>query len=128
MKMQPEILTRLLRGEHLNVDERKALGLWPCETLRYDEVAQHLAGVLESQEWFPQPPPAPRPGVPIREGIYIRRQGNRFVCLAQRSRADAPTILAEKAETEFRSARAAADYYLKWELNLPGRLDGSAVV
>ncbi|MGD1087075.1 MAG: hypothetical protein ABSA47_20250, partial [Verrucomicrobiota bacterium] len=100
MKMPPEILTRLLKGEHLDVEQRKALGLWPCETLKYDEVAEHLSLLLESDEWFPQPPPTPNPGMAIREGIYIRHDGrNHFSSVAQRSCADAPAVLAEKTET-----------------------------
>jgi hypothetical protein len=129
MKVPPRILTRLLAGGHLNVEERKALGLWPPETLRYSEVVEHLATVLESQQWFPQPPDASEGRSAIREGIYVHREApNRFVCIAQRTRADNLSTLAEKTETVFRSSRAAAEYYLKWELNLPGRLDGWPVV
>src|SRR5262245_5706283 len=73
MKMPPEVLTRLLAGGHLNVDERKALGLWPMETLRYDEIVKHLAAVLESQEWFPQSPDAVNGSLAVREGIYVHR-------------------------------------------------------
>lgn len=129
MKMPSEILTRLLTGEHLNVEERKALGLWPLETLRYSEVVEHLAIVLESQRWFPQSPEALIKGSAVREGIYVRRESpGRFVCIAQRARANDPTVMAENTETVFSSPREAAEYYLKWELNLPGRLDGWSVV
>jgi hypothetical protein len=125
MKMPPEVLTRLLKGDHLNVDQRKALGLWPCETLKYDEVVEHLSRILESEEWFPQRPSQSIPGTVIREGIYIRRHGEtRFACIAQRASPGAPSVLADKTETVFDSARSAAEFYLKWELNLPGRLDG----
>ena len=127
--MPPNTLTSLLKGEHLNIEERKAIGLWPSETLRYSEVVEHLTKVLESQDWFPQPPDPSRSGASVREGIYVRREGpERFVCIAQRSRADDPTALAEKIEKIFKSPRLAAEYYLKWELNLPGRLDGWPVV
>lgn len=129
MKMPPEILTRVLAGEHLNVEERKALGLWPPDTLRYGEVVDHLAEVLASQEWFPRGLESSKGGVAVHEGIYVHRQGpDRFVCVAQRARADHPTALAETTETAFSSSRAAAEYYLKWELNLPGRLDGWPVL
>ena len=127
--MPLEILTRLLKGEHVNVDERKALGLWPCEALQYNEVATHLSKILESESWFPQPVPTAGGGAPIHEGIYIQRQGeNRFVCIAQRTLANNPSALAEKTERVFESSREAADFYMKWELNLPGRLDGWPVV
>jgi hypothetical protein len=125
MKMPAEILNRLLAGEHFNVEERKAIGLWPPETLRYEEVVQHLVSILESRQWFPRSPEASTPGSAIREGIYVHQEApDCFVCIAQRARADEPATLAEKTETMFRSPRQAAEYYLKWELNLPGRLDG----
>jgi len=129
MNIPSEILTRLLKGEHFNVEDRKKMGLWPSETLRYADVATHLASVLEVLEWFPCAVPASVNGEAIREGIYIHREASdRFVCITQRTQADNPTILSEKAETIFTSSRAATDYYLKWELNLPGRLDGWPVV
>lgn len=125
MKMPPEILTRLLAGEHFNVEERKAIGLWPPETLRYEEVVGHLVSILKSRQWFPQSPEASAQGSAVREGIYVHQEASdRFVCIAQRTRANDPTTLAEKTGTVFRSPREAAEYYLKWELNLPGRLDG----
>jgi hypothetical protein len=65
MKMSPDILTFLLRGGHLNVEERKAKGLWPNETLRYSEVLSHLSAVVEQEEWFPRPLPEQKPGFPI---------------------------------------------------------------
>lgn len=129
MNMPPEILTRLLAGEHFNVEERRALGLWPPETLRYSKVVKHLATVLESKEWFPQLPDASKSGPAIREGVYVHQESpGRFVCIARRARADDPSALAEQTETVLMSSSAAAEYYLKWELNLPGRLDGWPVV
>lgn len=129
MSIPPEVLTRLLKGEHFNVEDRKRLGLWPTETLRYADLAAHLARELETSDWFPCPVPDPAKGGAIREGIYVHCEAeDRFVCIAQRTRADNPTILAERAETVFDSPRAAAEHYLKWELNLPGCLDGWPVV
>jgi hypothetical protein len=48
--MPPEILTFLLRGGHLNVEERKVKGLWPNERLRYSEVLDHLARIIEQEQ------------------------------------------------------------------------------
>lgn len=42
MKMPPEILTMLLRSGHLNVEERKAKGLWPNEKLQLTEPSSSL--------------------------------------------------------------------------------------
>ena len=45
--MAPDILTRLLRGEHLNMEQRAELGIWPHPPLGYADELGHLAGVLE---------------------------------------------------------------------------------
>ena len=39
-----------------------------------------------------------------------------------------PHVLADRGFSVFFSAKAAARHYLKWELNLPGDLDGWKVV
>ncbi len=46
MKRPPEVLTYLLKRGHLNVDEREKLGLWPTETLKFEDIAEHLARSL----------------------------------------------------------------------------------
>jgi hypothetical protein len=129
MKMPSEILTWLLEGEHFNVEERKALGPWPLETLNYHDLLEHLSKVIENREWFPREFEEHRSGSAVHEGICVQRKASdRFVCFAQRARADAPRVLAQKSETTFRTPREAAEFYLKWELHLPGNLDGWAVV
>lgn len=124
MKMPPDILTFLLRGGHLNVDERKEKGLWPNERLRYSEVLDHLATVLELEEWFPRVMPEHKPGDLVYEGTVVQRiSPSRFVCHSRRPSVYDLCTLAEESHKEFPKARDAAEFYLKWELNLPGRLD-----
>jgi len=124
MKMPPDILTFLLRGGHLNVEERKEKGLWPNESLRYSEVLDHLAGVVQSEEWFPRRMPEHTQGNLVYEGTVVQRiSPSRFLCHSRRPSVCDLRTVAEESHTEFRSAREAAEFYLKWELNLPGRLD-----
>jgi hypothetical protein len=124
MKMPPDILTLLLRGGHLNVEERKEKGLWPNERLRYSEVLNHLSAVVEQEEWFPRPMPEQKPGELVYEGTVIQRVSpSRFICHSRRPSVYDLCIVAEESQKEFRKAREAAEFYLKWELNLPGRLD-----
>lgn len=116
MKMPPEVLTRLLKGEHIDMEQRRGLGLWPPETLRYSEVRNHLSELLESHEWFPH---LPCPS----EAIYIQRKGvDDFMCMVW------PGQGAKSTERAFSSAEEAADFYLRWELRLPGSLDSWPVV
>src|SRR5438046_2642860 len=124
MKLPPDILTFLLRGGHLNVEERKAKGLWPNERLRYSEVLDHLASILEREEWFPRVMPEHKAGDLVYEGTVVQRLSpSRFVCHSRRPSVYDLRTVAEESCKEFRRAREAAEFYLKWELNLPGRLD-----
>jgi hypothetical protein len=124
MKMPADILTFLLRGGHLNVEERQAKGIWPNERLRYSEVLDHLASVIQSEEWFPRKMPDHKPGDLVYEGTVIQKvTPSQFICHSRRPSVYDLRTLAEQSEKEFSKAKDAAEFYLKWELNLPGRLD-----
>lgn len=113
MKMPPETLTFLLRGGHLNVEERKAKGLWPNERLRYSEVLDHLAVVIEHEEWFPRMMQADDL---FLDAITVQRVGpNHLVCHGSKPLRD----FGEQPIYEYRSARKAAAFYLKYELGIP---------
>ncbi len=129
MIMSPEILKRLLKGEHLTVDECKTLNLLPRETLSYNEALSYLTEILESSDYFPKSLAEAMCNGIVPEGIFIENKGrNCFVCIVQRTLPDNPRVLAERAKMSFNSAQSAAEYYLKWELHLPGRLDGWRVL
>ncbi len=124
MKMPPEILTFLLRGGHLNVEERKAKGLWPNEKLRYSEVLKHLVEVIQQEEWFPKPLPNHKPSDMVYEGTVIQKiSPTQFICYSQGASVHDPRVIARESKKEFSSAKKAAEFYLKWELHLPGSLD-----
>jgi hypothetical protein len=107
------------------VDERKARGLWPHEKLCYSEVLDHLAGVIQQEEWFPQRIPDHKPGDLVYEGTVIQRiSPSRFVCHSRRPSVYDFHSIAEDSQQQFDNAKDAAEFYLKWELKLPGRLDG----
>lgn len=113
MKMPLETLTFLLRGGHLNVEERKAQGLWPNERLRYSEVLDHLAAVIEQEEWFPR---MMEPDDVFVDAITVHQVGRaHFVCHGSKLLRD----YGEQPVYECRSARKAAAFYLKYELGIP---------
>lgn len=142
MNLPPDILTALLRGEHIDVERRETLGLRPEETLRYADVAAHLAGVISRSEWFPRPWVEHVSGEYVDENIVVQnlRAGRdgagrrrwpgspRYVCHARRHATLDPTALVEEAHRPFWSARRAARFYLRFQLGLPGDLDGWKVV
>jgi hypothetical protein len=129
VQMPPDILTELLAGRHFTIEERARLGLLPLEVLRYAEVRRHLAAVICEREWFPCAYTPHEAGEAVDEHIVIERRGaHRFVCHARRAHPTVPAVLAEEVHRRFFSARRAAGFYLKWELHLPGRLDGWEVM
>jgi hypothetical protein len=65
----------------------------------------------------------------VHEGGTIERVGRIwYVYRAQRHHPLSPTTLVEKSQRVFFTAAAAARHYLRWDLNLPGNLDGYQVV
>ncbi len=105
--------------------ERMTRGLWPHPPLNFSEVVGHLTGLANQQRWFPREWRPHRDGEPVHEGGVIERQGiNRYVYRAARAHPGRPSFLAESIERVFSSADEAARYYLRWDLHLPGDLDG----
>jgi hypothetical protein len=127
--MDSETLTFLLRGGHLSMPERIERGLWPHPPLRFSDVARHLASVLVSETWFPREWKPAVPGESVWEGGVIERQSqSRYVYRSQRHHPVVPNIVAGQSEKVFDSPEEVAIHYLKWDLNLPGDLDGWKVV
>jgi hypothetical protein len=121
-----DTLLLLLKGGHLNMPDRVALGAWPHPNLTFDAVANYLATVLEQNDgWFPYRWEPHQPGQPVREGGTIERQENgRYIYRSSAAHPLNPTTLNRSVETVFSNARDAAVHYMKWDLNLPGDLDG----
>jgi hypothetical protein len=127
--MDSKTLTFLLRGGHLNMPERVERGMWPHPPLKLSDVVRRLASVLESERWFPREWKPAVPGEPVWEGGVIERQSaSKYVYRAQRPHPAVPNLLAEETEEIFTAPQDAARHYLKWDLILPGDLDGWKVV
>jgi hypothetical protein len=129
MQMDAETLTFLLRGGRLSMSERIERGLWPHPPLKLGELVRHLARVIESERWFPRPWQPAVPGKPVWEGGVIERVSpTKYIYRNQHHHPIQPTLLAGQTEKVFRSSKKAAAYYLKWDLNLPGDIDGWQVI
>lgn len=109
--------------------ERIARGVWPHPPLNLSEVLAHLTKILNQRRWFPREWQAHREGAPVPEGGTIECQSiDRYVYRAARAHPVQPHVLAESTERVFSSAEEAARFYLKWDLHLPGGLDGWTVI
>ncbi len=128
--MDNETLLYLLKGGHLSMPDRIARGAWPHAPLSFDAVADCLAIVLAGGEaWFPYQWKPHRPGQIVREGGTIERDENhRYVYRSSAAHPASPTTPHSFTETVFSNARDAAVHYLKWDLHLPGDLDGCKVM
>ena len=127
--MDAETLTFLLRGGHMSMPERIERGLWPHPPLEFSEVVRHLAEVLRAGRWFPREWMPAMPGEFVWErGVIERKARWLYIYRTQRHHPLNPTVLAEQGSKIFLSPRGAAKHYLKWDLNLPGDLDGWKVI
>ena len=127
--MDPETLTFLLGAGRLSMSDRIERGLWPHPPLKLSELVRHLSGVIESEKWFPRPWEPAVPGQPVWEGGVIERVSpTRYIYRNQRHHPTNPSVLAEQTEKGFTSSKKAAAHYLKWDLHLPGDLDGWQVI
>ena len=127
--MDSEIIIHLLKGGHIDTQEREELGIWPHPPLLFRDLIDELAKYLEIHKWFPREWVERKNGEIIDTVEAIERIDNqKFI---YRSRAANPrdiTIIASKTEEIFSSATAVAEYYLRNALHLPGRLDKWKVV
>jgi len=120
--MDDETLTYLLKGGHLNMEERTSRGAWPHPPLRYEDVRAHLIKIIEQEEWFPCDLSS------NREGVVIQNTGNKYICHSLCHSALGPQFGIRKSQRSFRSAKKAADFYLKSDLHLPGDMDSWKVI
>jgi len=127
--MDKEILAMLVRGEHVGMELRVSRGMWPHEPLRLADLVAAIVAILACEPWFPRKWEPAAEGKAVHEGGTIERLGShRYVYRAQRAHPLDPKVLADRTERVFFSAAAAARHYLRWDLNLPGNLDGYKVV
>lgn len=129
LDMDKDSLVFLLRGGHLNMEERLARGIWPHSPLKMSALVATITEVLKKEEWFPRRWEPAVPGKPVHEGGTIQRIGPRhFIYRAQRHHPLNTTVLAGSSETAFTSAEEAVRHYLRWDLQLPGKLDSWRVI
>ena len=127
--MDSETLTFLLRGGHISMPDRIKRGLWPHSPLRFCDVVEQLVSVLENERWFPVAWHPHTQGRAVYEGGVIERKSpKKYIYRTARSLAVNPFALAQVTEKVFASLTGAARHYLKWDMHLPGDLDGWKVV
>ena len=125
-----ETLTFLLRHGHLDQQELLKRDIDSSQPLKFNDVVNHLAKVLQTEKWFPRFWEPEVEGEVIYEGIIVERKHPfLFVCHVQRHSPMNPTLLAERKLRIFFSARSVARFYLKFDFGLPnGNLDGWKVI
>jgi len=120
--MDTDTLTLLLKGGHLNMEERKEKGIWPHPPLKYSDILKNLIKIIECEEWFPCDLSVGR------EGVVIQNKKGKFICHSLAYSAYGSPMVSKKSKKIFRSSKEAARFYLEWDLHLPGDLDGWKVI
>src|SRR5690242_8585924 len=119
MNQREILIEKLVTTMHLNVPERRSLS----NIVRYSEVIKVVAHALEETGYFP---PNARPwqeGLVVHEGAILQKlPGGGFRLTLQRSHPIAPTVLADKKESDFRQASAAIKAFIRAEW--PNGIDG----
>ncbi|MCP4374239.1 MAG: hypothetical protein GY797_39975 [Deltaproteobacteria bacterium] len=120
--MDDETLTYLLKGGHINVPDRISKGIWPHPPLKYKEVLSHLVRIIQEAEWFPCDLSSGK------EGVVIQNKKGKYICHSLQYSAFGAPIVSEQKQHKFKTATEAADFFLKWDLFLPGDLDSWKVI
>ena len=116
--MDPDTLTQILEGHHFSMPDRIALGAWPHQPLQFSHLAQHLAKVIASREWFPKPFRAAAPGEFVADVTVIERKNPRsYVVHVQRSGASGLTVATASMDA-FSNPEDAAAFFLRTEHRL----------
>ena len=127
--MDSETLTSLLRGGHISMPDRVNRGLWPHPPMKLSDLLNHLATILRRKRWFPREWHPHLAGQPVYEGGVIERKAPAiYFYRAARAWPSNPFVTAEVTEKIFSDAEQVAAFYLKWDLHLPGNLDGWKVI
>ena len=127
--MDKKTIVLLLQGRHLDMPERLARGIWPHPPLHFDEIVRILAEHLSEHWSFPDSDLATSNDHPVHEGGRIQRIAlDGYTYKVEASNPLNPRKVAHSNEIVFANAEDAARFYLKWDLHLPGDLDGWTVI
>lgn len=123
MNERDQLIAKLVTTEHLNVPEHARLS---PHTVQYSEVAAVVARVLEATGYFP---PNARPwqqgNLVFEPAILQKLSSGAYRLTLQRSQALAPTVLAEKRQSDFHNAETAIKAFIA--ANWPHDIDGIAI-
>ena len=117
-------LLKLLAGGHVDLLTRKQAGLDTNVVLRYNDLVKLLTAEVKAKGKFPFEFDDSIP----QDGMCIVRKGWHYVCMSCRTRADCPMVEAERSESWYFFCASAVRDYMRWNLNLPGSLDGIKVI
>jgi hypothetical protein len=120
-----DILLRILAGGHICPDERQRMGITIHTVIQYNELVRILVNELNKTGVFPSN--VDFAVLDVREGMYIVKTDKGYECRMHRYSPSNPKLVVEAKTIVFADIREVVNFYLKWELCLPGRLDGIEV-
>lgn len=115
-----DLLTKLVTTLHLNVPERKLLGV---NSVPAEEVAAIVKRVLEANGVFPPNAKPWQPGEPVFEGFFLLKQPNGgFVLNWQRAHPTNPYALSEQGSSNYDDLDQAISRFMgsEWRRGIDG--------
>ena len=115
-----EGLMILIEDGHIPYSDREKYGYASHDVVPFCRLVDVIAEELLRNGRFPRR----REKYDNAEGMWITKDEHGFTVWMSRANAVLPNVVAEKSEKHFSAPEVAARFYLKWECQLPGCLDG----
>ena len=123
--MDRKHLSFLLRGGHFNMEDRTELGIWPHDPIAVTECVSVIREHLDLMGFYPAPYEPPVPGEFAGDVCALEKVSRfRYIFHSHNAAPLNPYELRGQTSKRFWSASRAIRRYLKWQLCLPGDLDG----
>ena len=124
-EMNDEILLNILSGHHYNMVDRRELGVWPHTTISMCRCISVIQKSLLEKKYFPRKYKSPTPGKNVGDvmAIEVVEEG-RYILHSHIASQYNLAAISEESHVLYETAESVIREYLKWELGLPGDLDG----
>lgn len=127
--MDKETLLFLLKEGHMDMSNRIGKGLWPHPPLHLKDCVIVIIEALEQDKYFPYCWIDKQDGELIDDIAVIEKINcEKFVFHYREASPSNLRKISIREEKNFKTSQAAAEYYLRKVLRLPGDLDGWKVV
>jgi hypothetical protein len=124
-EMNDEILLNILSGHHYNILDRRELGIWPHTAISMGRCISVIKKSLLEKKYFPRKYKSPEVGRNVGDVMAIEAvEEGRYVLHSHSASQNNLAVISEESHKLYETSESVIREYLKWELGLPGDLDG----